>query len=60
MQSMGARRAFLQHGQTRGIEAVDHVANRLVVAAQMLRNRKSPLASGAGSQDLAAAQNKGI
>ena len=50
----------MQHGQTRGIEAVDHVANRLVVAAQMLRNRKSPLASGAGSQDLAAAQNKGI
>jgi hypothetical protein len=60
VQAMGARRTFLQHGQTRGIEAMDDIANRLVVAPELLGNGDGPLASGAGQQDLAAAQDKGI
>jgi hypothetical protein len=60
VQAMGARRAFLQHGQTGGIEAMDDIANRLVVAAELLGNGDSPFSPGAGEQDLAAAQDKGI
>ena len=52
MQAMGTLRAFLQHGRPCSIEAVDHEALGLVVAAQWLCNRDGPLASGAGEQYL--------
>ena len=39
---------------------MDHIANRLVVAAQLSGNGESPLSSSAGEQDLAAAQDKSI
>ncbi len=37
-QPMGTRRAFVQHRKPRRIEAVDHVAHGLVVAAQLARD----------------------
>jgi hypothetical protein len=39
---------------------MDDIAHRLVVAAQLPGNADSPLSPGAGQQDLAAAQHKGI
>jgi len=45
-QPMRARRALLQDGQARGIETMDHVAHRLVVAAQLVRNLGGALPSG--------------
>ena len=60
MQPMGARGAFLQHRQPRRIELVDHIAHRLVVAAQLVRNRWGSFPARRCPQDLAAAHHKGI
>src|SRR6266487_5533746 len=57
---MGPRGAFLQHGQTRGIELVDHVAYGLVVASQLASNLRGSFPARRCSQDLAAAHHKGI
>ena len=60
MQPVGARGAFLQHGQTRGIELVDHIAHGLVIAAQLASNRRGLFLACRCSQDLAATHHKGI
>ena len=60
MQPMGARGAFLQHREPRGIEFVDHIAHGLVVAAQLAGNRRGSFPARRGSQDLTAAHHKGI
>src|SRR6266487_2171009 len=57
---MGTRRAFVQHGQSTGMEAMDHVANRLVVATQLAGDGGGSLSTGRCSQDLAATQHKGV
>src|SRR3989449_726364 len=55
-----ARGAFLQHRQPMGIEAVDHIANRLVVASQLASDSGGSLPPCRCLQNLAAAQHKGI
>src|SRR3989442_10249681 len=57
---MGARGAFWQHRQPMGIEAVDHIANRLVVASQLASDSGGSLPACRCLQNLAAAQHKGI
>src|SRR5919202_3658086 len=49
-----------QDGQPVGIEAMDDIAHSLVVAAEAVGNHAGGLAPGAGEQDLAAAQDKGL
>src|SRR5215467_7185456 len=58
--NMGTRRPFLQDGESRGSEAVDHVAHSLVVAPKLARDGGGALPTRRGSQDLAATQHKGI
>ncbi len=60
VEPMRARGAFLQHGQTRGVELVDHVAYGLVVASQVASNLRGQFPARRCSQDLAAAHHKGI
>lgn len=60
VQPMGARGAFLQHREPRRIELVHHIAHRLVVAAQLVRNRWGSFPACRCSQDLAATHHKGI
>jgi hypothetical protein len=54
-QSMGPRRAFLQHQESTGIEAMDHIEDGLSVAAQLAGYRWGSFASLGGQHDLAAA-----
>src|SRR5919202_35708 len=49
-----------QDGQPVGIEAMDDIAHGLVVAAEAGGNHAGVLAAGAGEEDLAAAQDKGL
>ena len=49
----GRREPGRQHRQPLGIEAVHDLAHGLVVAAQVLGNRRALLAAGGGQQDLA-------
>ena len=49
------RGALPQRGEPYGIEGVQGVEHRLVVAPELLGNARSALAPGAGEQDLAAA-----
>jgi hypothetical protein len=60
VEPMGPRGAFLQHGQTRGVELVDHVAYGLVVAAQLAGDRWGSFPARRCAQDLAATHHKGI
>jgi hypothetical protein len=59
-QPMGVRRAFRQHGETLGIETVDHVAYGLVVAAQLACDKRGSFSASRSQSYLAAAQHKGI
>ena len=42
------------------VERMQRIQHRLVVAAQLLGDAWRPFAAGAGEQDLAAAQHKGV
>jgi hypothetical protein len=57
---MGARGLLLPAGQSDGVEGVQRIEHRLVVAAQQRGDAGSPLATGAAQQDLAAPQHKGV
>ena len=57
---MRARRPLLQDGQSRSIEAVDHVAHRLVVAAQLASDSGGPFPASRSQENLAPTQDKGI
>jgi len=57
---LGAVRAALQRSHASHVERLDRLAHRLVVAAQVVRNRRGTLAAGARQHDLAAPQRKGI
>jgi hypothetical protein len=50
----------LQDGQSRRREAVEHVAHRLVGAAQLARYQRGSLPTSRSQQDLAATQHKSI
>ena len=54
------RGAWREDGKTLGIEAMNDVADSLVVAGKALGNQAGMLAAGASEQDLAAAQDKGV
>src|SRR5581483_5553498 len=57
---MGTRRSLAQNRKSMGIEAMDHVAHHLVVAAHLESNLGHSFSASRSGQDLAAAQDKGI
>jgi hypothetical protein len=50
---------WLQRRETALVEGMDGVADGLVGAAQVVRNRRGRLPLGTGQEDLAAAYGKG-
>ncbi len=57
---VGPRGALAQRVEPTRVEGVQRVEHRLVVAAHLLGDAGSALAAGAGQQDLAAPQDKGV
>src|SRR5437867_5754053 len=60
MDGLGPPGARSEHGQPARIEAMDHLAHSLVVAADRLGDLNGALAAGGSEQDLGAAEDKGI
>jgi hypothetical protein len=58
--SRGTRRAFLQHRESLGIEAVDDGERCLPVATDLVGSGWCSLAASGCEQNLAAAQDKGV
>src|ERR671914_372870 len=57
---VGTRRTLAQAGQASAVERFDGVADRLVVAAQVVGNLWGVPSSGAGQENPAAAQDQGL
>ena len=45
---------MLERGESLGVEGMQRIEHRLVVAAEVLGNARGAFAAGAGKQDLAA------
>jgi len=58
--ALGRRRAGSEDSKAIGVEAMNDIADGLVVTAKALSNQAGMVAACAGEQDLAAAEHKGV